>query len=116
MALNPTLAAGVVMVAYKNKLVPIRAEEDTIDHFLPKFGISISAAPRRTPGTPTTAMIILIDLNMIKNTRKDTQKMNVLVPVGVVCGLVRCSPTVCKELWKEVSGNDKTPVILLDAM
>lgn len=59
MALNPTLAAGVVIVAYKNRLTPIRADDDTIAHLRPKLGISMRAAPRSTPGTPTTAMIML---------------------------------------------------------
>ena len=57
--MNPTLAAGVVMMAYKNRLVAISAEERTIDHFRPKCGISIRAVPSSTPGTPATAMIIL---------------------------------------------------------
>ena len=57
--MNPTLAAGVVMVAYKNKLTPIRADDNTIAHLRPKLGISMRAAPRRTPGTPTTAIMIL---------------------------------------------------------
>ena len=59
MALNPTLAAGVVIVAYKNKLTPMRAEDRTIAHLRPKLGISMRAAPRSTPGTPTTAIMML---------------------------------------------------------
>ena len=59
MALNPTLAAGVVIVAYRNRLAPIIADDTTIAHLRPKRGISIIAAPSMTPGTPTTAMMML---------------------------------------------------------
>lgn len=74
MALNPTLAAGVVIVAYKNRLTPIRADDETIAHLRPKLGISMRAAPRSTPGTPTTAMIMLeatiVVISKIEVTRK----------------------------------------------
>ena len=58
-ALNPTLAAVLVIVAYKKRLVPMSAEETTMAHFRPNLGISMSPAPSRTPGTPTTAIMML---------------------------------------------------------
>ena len=38
---------------------PMSALDETIAHFRPMRGISMRAVPSRTPGTPTTAMMIL---------------------------------------------------------
>ena len=59
MALSPTLAAGVVTVAYNNRFAPISVLELTISHLRLIREISIRAVRSRTPGTPTTAMMIL---------------------------------------------------------
>ena len=62
-ALNPTLAASVVIVAYKNKLMPIIAELLTIAHLRPNRGISISAVPSSMPSTPTAAIMVLLPVS-----------------------------------------------------
>lgn len=85
------------------------ADDDTIAHLRPKRGISISAVPSSTPGTPTTAMMMLRAQRGQRGAQNAGAWWDVLVAVRVVRRHVVRLPAVREELRQKVARNHKSP-------